>query len=177
MEFRFDFLKIICQHEHYIPLNLPLDSRATGELYEYELTDSYCKNHFLCGLLLRQVDHYCCFCHFGFVSLNIWCVYCTPPSTSLFFWYSRQYIVLYCNEKYPFLVCTFFIFAFSSHILYFTLLLSKLTFKVSQALAGGRLIRRMAIRIFRDLLIKHELDDRYSDKVQYTVRVEKLIHE
>ncbi|CAB4035178.1 dedicator of cytokinesis 11, partial [Paramuricea clavata] len=89
MEFRFDFLRIICQHEHYIPLNLPLDCRATGELYEYELTDSYCKNHFLCGLLLRQV---------------------------------------------------------------------------SQALAGGRLIRKMAIRIFRDLLVKHELDVRYSEK-------------
>lgn len=38
-------------------------------------------------------------------------------------------------------------------------------FQVSQALAGGRLIRKMAIRIFRDLLIKHEVDDRYSEKV------------
>ncbi len=56
MEFRFDFLRIICQHEHYIPLNLPLDCRATGDLYDYELTDSYCKNHFLSGLLLRQVQ-------------------------------------------------------------------------------------------------------------------------
>ncbi|XP_028405691.1 dedicator of cytokinesis protein 9-like isoform X2 [Dendronephthya gigantea] len=89
MEFRFDFLKIICQHEHYIPLNLPLDCRALGDLYDFELTDSYCKNHFLCGMLLRQV---------------------------------------------------------------------------SQALVGGRHIRKMSIRILRDLLIKHELDDRYSEK-------------
>lgn len=38
--------------------------------------------------------------------------------------------------------------------------------KVSQALVGGRHIRKMSIRILRDLLMKHELDDRYSEKVE-----------
>ena len=91
MEFRFDFLKIICQHEHYIPLNLPLDCRVTGELYEFELTDSYCKNHFLCGLLLRQVSHCCWFCYFSFLSLYVFCVYCSPLNTSLLFCVLLQY--------------------------------------------------------------------------------------
>jgi hypothetical protein len=83
MEFRFDFLRIICQHEHYIPLNLPLDCRATGELYEYELTDSYCKSHFLSGLLLRQVGRYCLILslHFNFASL--FCSSAQPICSSL----------------------------------------------------------------------------------------------
>lgn len=61
MEFRFEFLRIICQHEHYIPLNLPFDMRSLGEYYECELSDHYCQNHFLCGLLLRQVSGWCMF--------------------------------------------------------------------------------------------------------------------
>ncbi|EDO33582.1 predicted protein, partial [Nematostella vectensis] len=27
-EFKFEFLQVICNHEHYIPLNLPLDVRG-----------------------------------------------------------------------------------------------------------------------------------------------------
>ena len=29
LEFKFEFLQVICNHEHYIPLNLPLDVRGT----------------------------------------------------------------------------------------------------------------------------------------------------
>ncbi|XP_042194969.1 dedicator of cytokinesis protein 10 isoform X2 [Callorhinchus milii] len=56
-EFKFDFLREVCNHEHFIPLNLPtvfLKSK-TGVHPEYTLTNEFCHNHFLVGLLLREV--------------------------------------------------------------------------------------------------------------------------
>uniref|UniRef100_A0A8C4I6X9 Dedicator of cytokinesis 9 n=1 Tax=Dicentrarchus labrax TaxID=13489 RepID=A0A8C4I6X9_DICLA len=77
-EFRFEFLRVVCTHEHYVPLNLPmpfgkgrilrfqalLSPYDTVESYDtpvdlqldYSLTDDFCKNHFLVGLLLREVS-------------------------------------------------------------------------------------------------------------------------
>ncbi|KAM9486349.1 dedicator of cytokinesis protein 9 isoform 2-T2 [Clarias gariepinus] len=72
-EFKFEFLKVVCNHEHYIPLNLPMpfgkgrimrfqapyysmESQSALDLQlDYSLTDDFCKNHFLVGLLLREV--------------------------------------------------------------------------------------------------------------------------
>ncbi|XP_074864172.1 dedicator of cytokinesis protein 11 isoform X2 [Carettochelys insculpta] len=73
LELKFDFLQTVCNHEHYIPLNLPM-TFAKPKLQrvqdyfsfalerftsvdvnlEYSLTDEYCRNHFLVGLLLRE---------------------------------------------------------------------------------------------------------------------------
>ncbi|XP_074634034.1 dedicator of cytokinesis protein 9-like isoform X3 [Acropora palmata] len=87
LEFKFEFLQVVCNHEHFIPLNLPLDVRALGGVHDCELTDDYCKRYFLVGLLLREI---------------------------------------------------------------------------SSALTQGRHIRRLAIRVLRNMLVKHELDDRYE---------------
>uniref|UniRef100_A0A8C9TDJ3 Dedicator of cytokinesis 10 n=1 Tax=Scleropages formosus TaxID=113540 RepID=A0A8C9TDJ3_SCLFO len=57
-EFKFEFLREVCNHEHYIPLSLPLPSaRITGEMDvpEYSLTGEFCRKHFLTGLLLREL--------------------------------------------------------------------------------------------------------------------------
>ncbi|KAA8582816.1 hypothetical protein FQN60_006487 [Etheostoma spectabile] len=73
-EMKFDFLMTICNHEHFIPLNLPMAFGRTKlqrvqdfipyatELFgpveqslEFNLTEEYCRNHFLVGLLLREV--------------------------------------------------------------------------------------------------------------------------
>uniref|UniRef100_A0A8C7DGE3 Dedicator of cytokinesis 11 n=1 Tax=Oncorhynchus kisutch TaxID=8019 RepID=A0A8C7DGE3_ONCKI len=62
-EMKFDFLMTVCNHEHYIPLNLPMAfgrtklQRVQGRLLSRHsaLTEDYCKNHFLVGLLLREV--------------------------------------------------------------------------------------------------------------------------
>uniref|UniRef100_A0A8C7WBI0 Dedicator of cytokinesis 9 n=1 Tax=Oncorhynchus mykiss TaxID=8022 RepID=A0A8C7WBI0_ONCMY len=60
-EFKFEFLRVICNHEHYIPLNLPMPfgkgriQRFQDLQLDYSLTDDFCKNHFLVGLLLREV--------------------------------------------------------------------------------------------------------------------------
>ncbi|XP_046699682.1 dedicator of cytokinesis protein 9 isoform X1 [Silurus meridionalis] len=72
-EFKFEFLKVVCNHEHYVPLNLPMPfgkgriMRFQAPYYsmefhtaldlqlDYSLTDDFCKNHFLVGLLLREV--------------------------------------------------------------------------------------------------------------------------
>uniref|UniRef100_A0A3Q3DF16 Dedicator of cytokinesis protein 9-like n=1 Tax=Hippocampus comes TaxID=109280 RepID=A0A3Q3DF16_HIPCM len=60
-EFKFEFLRIVCNHEHYIPLNLPMPF-GKGRIHrfqelqlDYSLTDDFCRNHFLVGLLLREV--------------------------------------------------------------------------------------------------------------------------
>ncbi|XP_063744753.1 dedicator of cytokinesis protein 9 isoform X9 [Eleginops maclovinus] len=61
-EFRFEFLRVVCNHEHYIPLNLPMPFgkgrilRFQDLQMDYSLTDDFCKNHFLVGLLLREVS-------------------------------------------------------------------------------------------------------------------------
>ncbi|XP_028330884.1 dedicator of cytokinesis protein 11 isoform X1 [Gouania willdenowi] len=73
-EMKFDFLMVVCNHEHFIPLNLPMAFGRTKlqrvqdfilyatELFgpvdqcmEFSLTEDYCRNHFLVGLLLREV--------------------------------------------------------------------------------------------------------------------------
>ncbi|CAM4617725.1 dedicator of cytokinesis protein 11 isoform X3 [Caretta caretta] len=60
VEFKFEFLQTICNHEHYIPLNLPMIfakpklQRVQDVNLEYNLTDEYCRHHFLVGMLLRE---------------------------------------------------------------------------------------------------------------------------
>uniref|UniRef100_A0A3Q2P1E8 Dedicator of cytokinesis 10 n=1 Tax=Fundulus heteroclitus TaxID=8078 RepID=A0A3Q2P1E8_FUNHE len=63
-ELKFEFLREVCNHEHYIPLSLPLPSaRITGKrplsshfsVPEYNLTGEFCRKHFLTGLLLREL--------------------------------------------------------------------------------------------------------------------------
>ncbi|XP_016083916.2 dedicator of cytokinesis protein 9 isoform X18 [Ornithorhynchus anatinus] len=62
-EFKFEFLHVVCNHEHYIPLNLPMPfgkgriQRYQDLQLDYSLTDDFCKNHFLVGLLLREVGN------------------------------------------------------------------------------------------------------------------------
>ncbi|XP_045444718.1 dedicator of cytokinesis protein 9 isoform X14 [Pipistrellus kuhlii] len=74
-EYKFEFLRVVCNHEHYIPLNLPMPfGKGRIQRYQaflspavesndipvdlqldYALTDEFCRNHFLVGLLLREV--------------------------------------------------------------------------------------------------------------------------
>uniref|UniRef100_A0A8C4NS73 Dedicator of cytokinesis 9b n=1 Tax=Dicentrarchus labrax TaxID=13489 RepID=A0A8C4NS73_DICLA len=71
-EFKFEFLRVVCNHEHYVPLNLPMPfgkgriqrfqvqfifcSFSAADLQlDYSLTDDFCRNHFLVGLLMREV--------------------------------------------------------------------------------------------------------------------------
>ncbi|KAK1790469.1 hypothetical protein P4O66_014004 [Electrophorus voltai] len=55
-EFKFDFMREVCSHEHYIPLSLPISSaRITVDMPEYSLTGEFCRKHFLPGLLLREL--------------------------------------------------------------------------------------------------------------------------
>uniref|UniRef100_A0A7N8XSD9 Dedicator of cytokinesis 9 n=1 Tax=Mastacembelus armatus TaxID=205130 RepID=A0A7N8XSD9_9TELE len=78
-EFKFEFLRVVCNHEHYVPLNLPmpfgkgrilrfqgetiiqfifdtLSSVISKKPLDYSLTDDFCKNHFVVGMLLREVS-------------------------------------------------------------------------------------------------------------------------
>lgn len=61
-EFKFEFLRVVCNHEHYVPLNLPMPfgkgriQRFQDLQLDYSLTDDFCRNHFLGGLLLREVS-------------------------------------------------------------------------------------------------------------------------
>ncbi|KAM8905418.1 dedicator of cytokinesis protein 9 isoform 3-T3 [Spinachia spinachia] len=60
-EFKFEFLRVVCNHEHYVPLNLPMPfgkgriQRFQDLQLDYSLNDDFCQNHFLVGLLLREV--------------------------------------------------------------------------------------------------------------------------
>ncbi|XP_047211342.1 dedicator of cytokinesis protein 9-like isoform X6 [Girardinichthys multiradiatus] len=60
-EFKFEFLRVVCNHEHYVPLNLPMPfgkgriQRFQDLQLDYSLTDDFCRNHFLVGLLLQEV--------------------------------------------------------------------------------------------------------------------------
>ncbi|XP_055022977.1 dedicator of cytokinesis protein 10 isoform X2 [Boleophthalmus pectinirostris] len=66
-ELKFEFLREVCNHEHYIPLSLPLPSARISDhaspepqsihasIPEYNLTGEFCRKHFLTGLLLREL--------------------------------------------------------------------------------------------------------------------------
>ncbi|KAF5283763.1 hypothetical protein FQA39_LY17201 [Lamprigera yunnana] len=61
-EFKFAFLEIICSHEHYISLNLPIQqSRINSKnhtpdyIQEYCLSSEFCKHHFIVALLLLEM--------------------------------------------------------------------------------------------------------------------------
>ncbi|XP_074498158.1 dedicator of cytokinesis protein 10 isoform X9 [Sebastes fasciatus] len=66
-ERKFEFLREVCNHEHYIPLSLPLPSARIADhsspepqsshvsVPEYNLTGEFCRKHFLTGLLLREL--------------------------------------------------------------------------------------------------------------------------
>ncbi|XP_043953898.1 dedicator of cytokinesis protein 11 isoform X2 [Gambusia affinis] len=60
-EMKFEFLMAVCNHEHFIPLNLPMAfgrtklQRVQEQSLEFSLTEEYCRNHFLVGLLMREV--------------------------------------------------------------------------------------------------------------------------
>ncbi|XP_013917046.1 PREDICTED: dedicator of cytokinesis protein 11-like [Thamnophis sirtalis] len=62
VEYKFEFLQTICNHEHYIPLNLPMNfakpkfQRTQDVNLEYSLSDEYCRHHFLVGVLLRETS-------------------------------------------------------------------------------------------------------------------------
>ncbi|XP_075153497.1 dedicator of cytokinesis protein Ziz isoform X2 [Haematobia irritans] len=58
-EFKFNFLQEICQHEHYVPFNLPLvmnpKNRPPEMMQHFNLTEEFCRQHFLSGLLLQEL--------------------------------------------------------------------------------------------------------------------------
>lgn len=79
-EFRLDFLRIVCSHEHYVTLNLPLGvvlypmgagsqhsspSGSISSTFENldlpnveamgELSPEYRQHHYLCGLVLSEL--------------------------------------------------------------------------------------------------------------------------
>ncbi|XP_017854230.1 dedicator of cytokinesis protein 9 isoform X11 [Drosophila busckii] len=58
-EYKFNFLQEICQHEHYVPLNLPFvlnpKHRPPELLQHFTLSEQFCRQHFLAGLLLQEL--------------------------------------------------------------------------------------------------------------------------
>uniref|UniRef100_A0A7N8WJA9 Dedicator of cytokinesis 10 n=1 Tax=Mastacembelus armatus TaxID=205130 RepID=A0A7N8WJA9_9TELE len=53
-ELKFEFLREVCNHEHYIPLSLFPDGKQILAR-AYNLTGEFCRKHFLTGLLLREL--------------------------------------------------------------------------------------------------------------------------
>lgn len=57
-ELKFSFLQEICSHEHFVSLNLPIVLRTKNRselLQHFSLSETYCRQHFLTGLLLQEV--------------------------------------------------------------------------------------------------------------------------
>lgn len=61
-EYKFFFLEIICNHEHYISFNLPIQcnklsprGKTSDDYQEFILSEEFCKHHFIVGLLLQEV--------------------------------------------------------------------------------------------------------------------------
>ncbi|CAL1287948.1 unnamed protein product [Larinioides sclopetarius] len=78
-EYKFEFLEIICFHEHFIALNLPIMrsigihgqtknmketcDESTDFEHEYRLSDEFCRHHFLLGTLLQEIRASLCEVH------------------------------------------------------------------------------------------------------------------
>lgn len=58
-EYKFAFLQEICSHEHYVPLNLPIllspKNRQPNLIQRFTLSEEFCRQHFLAGILLQEV--------------------------------------------------------------------------------------------------------------------------
>lgn len=58
-EFKCSFLQEICSHEHYVPLNLPFilspKNRVPDILQQFTLSEEFCRQHFLSGVLIQEV--------------------------------------------------------------------------------------------------------------------------
>lgn len=61
-EFKFAFLEIVCNHEHFVSFNLPIQqsklsprNKSPDPLDELTLTETFCKHHFIVALLLEEV--------------------------------------------------------------------------------------------------------------------------
>ncbi|XP_059143598.1 dedicator of cytokinesis protein 9-like isoform X5 [Physella acuta] len=59
-DIKFEFLRIVCSHEHFIPLSLPLMRRGMVKNFkdlkhDYCLSDEYRQHHYLVGLLLFEL--------------------------------------------------------------------------------------------------------------------------
>lgn len=61
-EYKFNFLEIISNHEHYISFNLPIQysklsprNKSPDNTQDFTLSEEFCKHHFLVGLLLQEV--------------------------------------------------------------------------------------------------------------------------
>ncbi|XP_043640417.1 dedicator of cytokinesis protein 9 isoform X1 [Drosophila teissieri] len=58
-EYKFNFLQEICQHEHYVPLNLPFvlnpKNRPPEMMQHFTLSEQFCRQHFLSGLILQEL--------------------------------------------------------------------------------------------------------------------------
>ncbi|XP_052471934.1 dedicator of cytokinesis protein 10 isoform X1 [Carassius gibelio] len=64
---KFEFIREVCNYEHYVPLSLPIPSAritdmaspetqsAQVDIPEYSLTEEFCRKHFLTGLLLKEL--------------------------------------------------------------------------------------------------------------------------
>jgi hypothetical protein len=52
MEFKIDFLRILCDYELFVPLNLPLPVTIDSIP---DIMDTFARKHFLVGLLLREL--------------------------------------------------------------------------------------------------------------------------
>ena len=64
------------------------------------------------------------------------------------------------------MIYLFIYYAFVYYFVYFRgYLFLFVISQISSALTQGRHIRKLAIRVLRNMLVKHELDDRYEGEV------------
>ncbi|XP_050306735.1 dedicator of cytokinesis protein 9 isoform X2 [Anthonomus grandis grandis] len=61
-EVKFTFLEIVCNHEHYVAFNLPIQqsklsprNKSPDPMDELSLSENFCKHHFIVALLLEEV--------------------------------------------------------------------------------------------------------------------------
>lgn len=58
-EYKFALMQEICSHEHYVPLNLPIvlspNSRKPNLIQRFTLSEEFCQQHYLVGILLQEV--------------------------------------------------------------------------------------------------------------------------
>ncbi|KAK3096056.1 hypothetical protein FSP39_022605 [Pinctada imbricata] len=59
-ELKFDYLTVVCSHEHYIPLCLPIMRKGMIKSFkdlkcDYQLSEEFRKQHYLAGLMLQEV--------------------------------------------------------------------------------------------------------------------------
>ncbi|XP_044285107.1 dedicator of cytokinesis protein 9 isoform X6 [Varanus komodoensis] len=151
-EFKFEFLRVVCNHEHYIPLNLPMPF-GKGRIQRYQ---EHVHVEVCLSVLSSKMLTWCSVTIHGMGQVGF---DHTRPPTELFFKSSYTFNSLSLHA-----INLQLDYSLSDEFCKHHFLVGLLLREVGNALQEFKDIRQIAISVLKNLMIKHSFDDRYVSR-------------